>query len=282
MVGSPSASWQIDPRDVVSAGFGYDAVSYTESELTGRPGYQGASAQTTWSRSLAPQHKVSIGLNFDAFYSDYPRSKIENDSVTYGMNVGYDYVWSEYTTMGLTAGAARSDITLKGLPLISTSSGPLPCLDPVQNVFVLCKLKTDDTNFVGQIYLSQRSGQTITTSFSLGRSIQPSSDGAQVTDDFARAYLAKDFSPMLTGNLGITYSRQRAVGAQNDNGIIAQRFSRDFWNAQAGLNWRLNRTWQASASYGYSQDGQTGGFTDETATKHRIDLIVKYAGLGNH
>lgn len=278
---SPSASWQISPTDVVSLVVGFTDISFTDADLTGRPSSQDGFGQASWNRSFTPQQRLSLSVDVSTFESEQPRSEIRNNSVTYGINVGYQYLWSESTTVGATVGAARTDVTVKGLPFISTSSGFLPCLDPVQNAFVLCQLKTEDTNFVGQIFLSQRTGETITTEFSISRSIQPNSDGAQVTQDFARAYVTKTLSPMLSGSLGLTYSREQAVGADSFSGVIGQRFDRDYWNGQASLRWRLTRNWALRTEYAYSLDQLNGTFGNDV-TRHRIDLFVQFTGLGSH
>jgi hypothetical protein len=156
----------------------------------------------------------------------------------------------------------------------------LPCLDPVQNAFVPCELQTEDDNFVGRIFLSQRSGETITTEFSISRSIEPNSDGSQVTQDFAQAYMTKSFSPMLSGRFGLTYSSQEAVGADDFSGVVGQRFDRDYWNALASLSWRVTRTWEVGSAYSYSLDQQNGSLTSDI-TRHRIDVFVRFTGLGN-
>lgn len=278
---SPSMSWQVAPQDILSFSLGYDDVSFTEAQFTRRSDYQSVYGDATWSHSLAPRHRVSVTATINAFFAEIPGTLTENDSVSYGGYLGYEYLWAEGITVGGTAGSARSDITVKGLPFISTPFGPLPCLDPVQNVFVPCELKTDDRNFVGQIYLRQQAAETITTQFSLARSIQPNSDGAQVTLDALSGYVRKEFTPLLSGSLGGNYSKQKAVGADNVGGAIGQRFSREYWNVEASLGWRLTRTWEIRTDYAFYQDEQTEGILYKVP-RHRFNVYVQYQGLGSH
>ncbi len=277
----PSGSWQATARDLLSVTASYDDVSYTEAERTSRSEYQVASSGVTWTRTLTPQNRISLSTSIDAFFSEIPGTLIENDSVSYGMTVGYDYSWSATTSLGASAGAARTDVAVKGLPFISTPSGPLPCLDPTQNIFVPCELKTTDNNFIGQVFLRQQSAETITTEVSVSRSIQPNSDGAQVTLDVARVYLTKNLGPMLSGSAGASYSSQKAVGEDTVDGRIGRRFSREYWSAEASLGWRLARQWTLKADYSYYRDEQTAGIT-YTIPRHRLNINIQFAGLGSH
>jgi len=278
---SPSAIWQVNPRNSLSVALSADDIEFTDAAQRGRFNYKTVLASATWSTSLSQQHIVSFGSNINAFFAEIPGTTIENDTVSYGANVGYEYVWSESTSVGATLGAAKSEITVKGLPAISTPGYPfpLPCLDPEQNEFVLCELKTDDENFVGELFFRRRNAQTITTQLSASRYIQPSSDGAQVTLDTINGYLTKDFSQMLSGTVGASYTRQEAIGANNEDGIIVQRLSRDYLSTSASLNWRLSRSWQIQGEYAFYRDEQTSGFT-YTVPRHRVSITFQYTGLG--
>ncbi len=276
---APELSWQLRAQDVISVALSYDDVRFTEAELSRRTDYEAGNIDLTWTRLLAPQHKVSITLNASGFESQLPGSTIENDSLSYGGYLGYEFAWSEATTIGGTAGASRSEVTVKGLPFIMTPLGPLPCFDPVQNVFVLCEMETDDRNFVGQLYLRQQTAETITTELSISRSIQPNSDGAQVTVDSARAYLSKRLTAMLDGSIGVTWSSQKAVGADNVEGNFGRRFDRDYWSTQATLGWRLNRTWTLRAEYAFYLDERDDGFLPYDTDRHRVNLWLRYTGL---
>ncbi|MCC7258690.1 MAG: hypothetical protein IT486_10000 [Gammaproteobacteria bacterium] len=276
---SPSLLWQLAPRDILSADLSYDHVEFTKAELTRRTDYEAANIDVAWRHTLTPQHEVSLNLNVSAFESELPGTTIENDSVSYGGYLGYEYAWSESTTLGGTAGSSRSDVTVKGLPFLNTPIGPLPCFDPEQNRFVLCEVKTEDRNFVGEIYLRQNAAETITTEFRLSRSIQPNSDGAQVTVDSARAYVSKDFSRLVRGSLGVTYSQQEAVGADNIEGNFGRRFKRNYWSTVASLNWRMTRTWTVRTEYGFYRDERDEGIAAYDIPRHRVNLWLQYSGL---
>ena len=277
----PSASWQLDQRDILSVSLDLDDVSFTKSDITGRPDYQGAIGEVSYTRSLNTQNRISATGSLNAYSSELPGTLIENDTVTYGVYLGYEFSWSESTSMGANVGGAWSDISVKGLPVISTPLGLLPCLDPAQQIFVPCELKSDDKNFLGQLFFRQQTAESITTELSVGRSIQPSSDGAQVTSDSASAFMTKKISPMVTGSLGATYSRQEAIGARDVSGGIGQRFDREYYSVQASLTWRLTRTWRVQGAYSFYQDEQTEGVS-YTVPRHRVNVYLTYTGLGSH
>jgi len=276
---APSFRYQASPRDIIGISINYDDVTYTEAEFSFRTDYTAGSAELSWDRSLDQQSTISLSANVSSFEATRPGSPVENDTLTYGLSAGYEFALTPAATLGLTAGASRSEVKISGLPFISTPAGPLPCLDPAQNSFVLCTMEGTDDNFLGQVYYRQRAGKTITTEFRLSRSIEPNSDGSQVTLDQASAFLTKDFSPLLSGRLGARYSKQDAVASRG--GALSNRFSRDYYSVEASLTRRLNRRWSLRGQYTFTDDEQTRGLTYSVAN-HRLYLYLQFTGLGSH
>jgi hypothetical protein len=147
-------------------------------------------------------------------------------------------------------------------------------------VLVPCTLKSTDDNFVGEVFFRQSTGQTITTELSASRSIQPNSDGAQVTQDAARIHVAKSFSPRWNGSIGATYIAQEAVG-KDVAGTLADRFDRDYVRVEASISFLLSRTWSIAGRYAYSSDDQTSG-QSITTKNSTVGLHLRYSGLGTH
>ncbi len=276
---APSFRYQVTPRDIVGLSINYDDVTYTEAEFSFRTDYIASSADLSWDRSLSPQSTVSLSANVSGFEATRPGSPVENDTLTYGLSAGYQFALTPTATLGLTAGASRSEVKIKGLAFITTPIGPLPCLDPVQNTFVLCTMEGTDDNFLGQIYYRQRAGDSITTELRLSRSIEPNSDGSQVTLDQVSAFLTKDFSRLLYARLGARFSKQDAVVSRG--GALSNRFNRDYYTVEASLTRRLNRSWSLRAQYTFTDDKQTQGFT-YSVSNHRLYLYLQYTGLGSH
>jgi hypothetical protein len=273
---SPSASYQLSARDVLSATLSYDDVSYDKAELTNRSDYEYGYADTTWTRSLGLKDRVSGTLNVSGFRAQQPGNTVENETFTYGFNVGYQHAYSDLTTFGVTAGYSRSDVSLSGLPAVNG----LPCFDPGQQQFVLCELESSEDNFVGEAFVRQATADTITTELRVSRSIRPNSDGAQTTADSLSLYVTKEFGPLLEGSIGATYVAQEAVGA-DVAGALAQRFDRDYMRFDVTVERRLSRTWWLNGRYSYSSDEQSSGFSAETEN-HVVSVFVRYGALGRY
>jgi hypothetical protein len=280
----PAIDFQVTQRDIFGVTLHLEDVTYTEAEFTNRSNYEYGSLGASWTRAISAKSKVSSGVSVDGFRASPPGSPIENETVTYGFNIGYQYAWSDITTLGATVGASRSDISVTGLPFIdhdeNPTTPPLPCFDPIQRIIVPCELKTDDDNFVGEVFLQQKTTDTITTELRISRAIQPNSDGAQVTHDLVRGYISKALSPQLNASIGATYIRQDAVGKQTA-GLFTRRLERDFVRAEANLSWRLSRQWSIGAGYYFTSDEQTGGISIST-DNHVVNLQLRYKGLGSH
>jgi hypothetical protein len=292
---SPSVNYRIGPRDEASLALSVEDTRYTEWRQTFRSNYVYGSAGASWIHSLGPKSQVSAGINLDSFQAEgfrqgfapggtviFPAGTIKNDTTSYGFNAGYQYALSDRTSVGISGGMSQSDITVSGLapPRIA-----LPCFDPVQGMLTTCSVKSTENNFVGRLFLRQETAETITTEFSLQRSLQPNSDGAQVTDDTARIYASKQFTPNVFGTLGLAYISQKAVGADSGN-RLGQRFDRDYVRGDASVSWRLAPAWSLQASYTYSEDRQnaiSGIDANRATTKnHVVTLQIRYQGLGSH
>jgi hypothetical protein len=293
---SPSISYQVGPRDVIQLTLSMQDVRYTEWQRTFRSNYIYGTTSGSWVHSLGLKSQVSIGLNLDAFKAEgrrqawppagtviFPEGTIDNETTSYGFDAGYQYSLSDLTTIGITGGMSQSDITVSGL---APPRVPLPCFDAEQGILVTCTFKSTERNFVGRLFLRRQTAETITTEFSVARSLQPNSDGAQVTDDSARVYLSKQFTPNLSGTLGLAYVSQKAVGADSATGLVGQRFDRDYARADAAMSWRFTPVWSIEARYAYSQDRQNVVFdiSEDTATtvNNIVTLQLRYQGLGSH
>lgn len=283
---SPNLLLQMTPRDLLSLSLNFADVSFNEAEATGRSDYNTSSVEVMWQRSYTERHKLSLSANASSFTSDVPflppfdvLEDIENDTTSYGAYAGYEYAWSESTDVGFTAGMADSEVevTLPVVPEFVTVSGQPVCFNPSIGLVVNCKIKTDDQNFIGEAFLRQKTGDTIDTEISIGRSIQPSSDGAEVTQDTFRAFLTKRFTARLWTSIGAIYSKQDAVAADTAT-RVGQRFSRNWWSGDATLGWKITEQWELQSRYGYYLDeyDEAGGYS---VPRHRLQFSVHYSGL---
>jgi hypothetical protein len=277
---SPSLTYQLTPVDSINLAVSYDDVWFTEAEFSGRSDYTASSADATWNRTLTPQSTVSLSLNASGFQATGQTTQIKNDTFTYGATAGYQFAIGPTASVGIVAGASRSNVKVKNLPFVSVGGGELlPCLDTTQNIFVPCTLKGTDDNFIGQAFYRQTVERTITTEFVISRSIEPNSDGSQVTLDTARAFISKDFSALTSGQIGASYIRQDAVASQG--GVLSNRFSRDYIQFNASVTRRLDRSWSLRGEYVFNQDKQSSGAA-YTVPDHRINFYVQFSGIGSH
>lgn len=306
---APSASFQVTELDALVLALNASDVRYDDAALTGRSNYDAASARTSWIHTIRPQLRIIAGVNLNWFDANRPSRlltpndllfinpslicrdsanqlilcEVDNKTWSYGADVGLEYSLTETTTFGITAGAARSEIEVSGTSGVDADEDPstpdLPCYDANQQVFVSCELQTDSDTFTGRIFIDQRAGDTITAGLSLARSLQPSSDGAQVTNDVANAYIRQSFSDRLSGSLGASYIRQEAVGAQA-GGLAAARFDTEYQRLDAMLTYSLTETWSVSTAYRYAKDEETDRATS-TAENHTVGVYIQYVGLGS-
>lgn len=286
----PYVRFSFSPTDIVSLTSGYAEISYDEADLTLQPGYENSFTELTYQHSLDAKNFVSAGLNGTFFRSEQPcgvlaafidtcgvalapnqlGTELVNDTDSIGLNVGYQYARSATQTIAVTAGAAFSDFTIRNLRTIDG----LPCYDPLQQSFVPCRLEGEETNFVGELSYSVRSERTIST-VALGRSLQPSSDGATVTQDNFRAFWIHNIGQRLQVSAGVNVLKSEFVGGSKGR-EIRRRFERDYWRLSAGATWNFSRHWAVRLAYDIV-DSEQG--TDAVSAQNDIATIyLQYTG----
>ncbi len=287
----PYARFAISPRNSIGFSAGYSETSYDQAEITRQPGYENLTTQLSYQHLLDPKNFVFAGINGTYFESKQPcgvitsfadtcgfvfvpdqlGTEITNNTDTFGFNVGYNYSKSETESLNVAAGTARSDFAIRNLRSIDG----LPCFDSTTQAFAPCRFEGSETNFVGDMSYSVRSEST-TSTISIGRSLQPNSDGATVTQDNAQAYWIREMSPQLQLQLGATWLKSEFVGGSR-NGELRERFKREYWRLSIGGTWRLNQRWSVRASYDYLNNE----YSDSTPTVENNIFILglQYTGL---
>lgn len=79
----------------------------------------------------------------------------------------------------------------------------------------------------------------------LTRTVDPSVTGYEISRAQARLLVTRDFSPRLTGSLGVTGLMDHAAG--NDVGYDQRKYA----SGNIGLQWRYTRAWTLKGSYTY-------------------------------
>lgn len=273
----PTYRYRISPRTLLDLSAQYASTTYDEAEITGRFDYDYFYGVASLARIVKPRHRINFDLNASQYTSDQPGSTVENDTTNLGFTIGYEYQFSEATTINASAGSSFSDIKITGAP----TTGGLPCLDPDTNEFVTCKTTTEDTNFVGELFLRQRLGDTITAQLGASREIQPNSDGAQVLVDTLNGYIEREIRRRFTAFGGATYLKQEAVGSRSE-GILRQRFDREYFRVEAGMRYNFSERWSIRAQYNFYLDQQkstltSGAFSQELDIDNNVlSLTMRY------
>ena len=277
---SPSFDFSFSPRLLLGVGAGYNAIRYSEAELTGRFDYDYYYGNVSLTRVLTEKHRISATLNAARFDADLKGRPTSNETETTGFNLGYEYLFSQATSLTVSGGLSVSEFTLSG----RTTVNGLRCLDPDSNEFILCDTKGDDTNFVGEISLRQQLDDTITAQIGISRSIQPNSDGAETTVDQATAYIRRNVTDRWQVSAGATFTKQEAVGAE-DLELLRQRFDRDYTRVELSTSWRISRHWSVRGSYAHYVDDQSVvsplGFGDFSIVSRNNVLALRLSYTGN-
>ncbi|MCK6371934.1 MAG: hypothetical protein L6Q83_11555 [Gammaproteobacteria bacterium] len=276
---APSFQYSLSPRFLFGTSVGYQAIRYSEAELTGRFNYDYYFGSMSLTRLLTEKHQIGIGLNAARFDADLEGRPVTNTTETTGFSVNYDYALSPTTSLTVAGGLSVSDFTITG----RTTVDGLPCFDPDLNQFVLCDTKGDDKNFVGELRFRQEIDDTITTQYSISRSIRPNSDGAETTFDQATAFVTRDLTRRWQVNAGATYTSEKAIGADNI-ALLRQRFDRDFARLDLGTSWRISRQWVINGRFSHFIDDQSFvnplGFGDSSRVSRNdvVSVRVTYTG----
>lgn len=277
---NPGYTFNVSPRSVVDVNGGFTTIRYDEAEITGRYDYDYINGSLSFTRLLTEQHRLSLSFNADRFEADQDIGSVKNTTDTLGVSLGYEYALSPATSLTVSGGASVSDFSIDGRVTV----GGMPCFDPNTDQFVLCETKGEDSNFVGELFLRQQLDEAITAQVGISRSIQPNSDGAKTTVDYATAFIQRSFSQRLSATAGVSYTKQEAIGA-SDIELLRQRFDRDYYRLELGTSWQLSRNWSISGKYTYYFDDQSVvtpigvGNQSVDSRNHIFGLGFQYVGL---
>ncbi len=276
---NPGFSYSLSPRFLIGVNGSYSAIRYDEAEVTGRFNYDYFAGSLSVTRLLAEQHQISLSLNAAHYEADQKIGLLENSTDTAGVSLGYEYALSPSTTLSVAGGASISDFAIDG----RTTVGGLPCFDPDLNEFVLCRTEGQDTNFIGELFLRQRLDESITAQVGVSRSVQPTSDGAETTVDYATAFIERNITKRLRASAGASFTKQKAIGA-DDIEFLRQRFDREYYRLELKAFWQLSRHWTISGQYAYYLDDQSVfspfGFGDASIDSRNqiFSLALQYVG----
>jgi hypothetical protein len=272
---NPYWSYQLSPANSVGVNGGVSQTRFDDRTLQ-RFDYDYNNLSATFTHILNEKNSVQLQANFNKFDSFQPLTTVENDSTTNGLSAIFTNYFSESLSFIANLGWARTQstvmfpsISVPGLGDLCFDFTPPPCIN-----------KTDSTNFVGDLALQKRS-ETIGYSVSIGQSITPNSNGAQVVRRTLRGQFNKNFRRNFSAALNLSAYRQTDVGATDDEGNNLNR-KRDYANMQANVRWQFRRELALSASYRYTWSRQSGFifFRPGTVINNTVFIGLSYKGRG--
>lgn len=268
---APDFVYDLTPRLQLSLGAQYSEVSYDEARITRRFDYDYSLASMSLMHMLRPRHRVNVATSFSRYDARQPGSLLDNETDTTNFSLGYEYLFSDETTLILNLGSSFNDYRAT---VYCFDPGPPPAI-------VGCTREGNDDSFVGELFLVQKFPDRISTRIGISRQVQPTSDGAQVTADSFTAFAERDLSPRLRVSAGVTYIDQEAIGS--DSAVVRQRLNRSYGRLDLGLRWQLSRHWFARMRYVYDTDDydirSSPGSGDEVDTRNQIvDIGITWVG----
>jgi len=268
----PFLTYELSPRNRISAQIAYSDVSYDRAG-TGRRPFDNLTWTITGERVLNERNSVSLEIYGSQFNSDDVVLGVDNQTDTYGANLIYSRAISETLTAALTLGGSTSDFEITRTPDIGDQ-----CLDLDDQgnlIIVSCRFEDDDSNFIGNISLRKR-GQRTVMNFDLGRSIYPSSGGLTVVTDTVRFYINRSMTQLWSTRFGVLAYQEETNGNLTNRDI-------DYVRADVSLIRRLSERWSVSGRYQYTwRDSNEGGpGFDGTASRNAVFVEIVYRGIGH-
>jgi hypothetical protein len=252
--------FQFTPKNSITLNGGYEEVTYDEKFASRRFDYDYSFAAATLQRRVAERHSLALRAQFTKFDSINKDLAIQNDSETNSASLIYEFAWSETARVTADLGAARTKNTVIRPNAVDPVNGPF--CNPALEIFFPCTFDSDSTNFVGNISATKQT-ETVEYNVTIGQSITPNSNGAEVLRFNIDAWAKKQFSEKWSGRLGLI------AFTQNDVGDSDRDFERDYIRGQLRLNYRFTRQWAVYGAYEYTFNDQKGALTtDRTIRNH--------------
>ena len=268
----PYWQFQYSQRNSITLNGGYEQVRYNEEVVSRRFNYNYSTASASFNHAFNERHSASLRATFAKFDSENIEARVQNDSETNSLSLIYTYAWSETTQLTADLGWARTQNEVLRPNNIDPVTG-LFC-DPAFIIFFPCEIKSDSTNFVGNLSATKQS-ETIEYEITIGQSITPNSNGAEVLRFNIDAVVKKTFTRRLSGRLGVT------AFTQDDVGDTDRTFERDYIRGDFRLNYRFARRWSIYGAYSYTfNDEQRALISDRTVRNHFASIGVTFEADG--
>ncbi len=222
---SPSFSYLLTQRDSVTITAGYNKTAYSSSALSSS---DGQSANMTWQRQWNERLTHNIGFA----YTHYQFGSLGNSSTadSYSLTAMLAYKLTQlWSIQGSLGGRVTESLT---------ESGQQALLQQISSGFLA------DLSFT-------YTGEQITSSLKLGRSLAPSSQG-NLNEQTQLAWNAGyKLNKRWQAAIGTSYQMSKAT---SQNSLTNNSFNnRNNLTVTPNLNWLITPEWVAQLSYRYRQ-----------------------------
>ena len=210
---NPSFSYKLNALDTLSLNGSYSKTSYTGKDFNNN---QSHSIKLNWQRSWSERFSNNVSVSYSTFSSQIQQSS------TYNLNLGMDYMFSEkWAITGTVGGRLTNTIN-------SQSEG---------------FLVNAGLNYTGEKLSSQ---------LGINRSLLPSSRGQLQEQDSVNLTLNYPLSQKLSTSFSANYRNTNRSSINSD-----QSSSRQYLAIQPALNWQIDPDWTVSASYQYRSQSRS-------------------------
>jgi hypothetical protein len=244
---APSASYDLTQRVSVIGSASFDAVRYSTDIPQQLVSYNSPAVEVDLAWALSPNSKLGVG----PYYTYYDPINSNEGAVKdsgYGVNVSYNYKSSALSQSRVTLRVERD----------SSSAAP--------------GIPSSTATTWGFEWVGNRRFLTNSVQYSIGRFLQPSSDGGRTAVDQFRVQDNKRLSERLSLNVAVRATRSNDVG----NTVLNNTGNRDHANAQASLAFLLTPVWVISGGYRFAY--QKVPYFPASAHSNIVFITVGYHG----
>jgi hypothetical protein len=244
---APSASYDLTQRLSLQASGSFDAVRYSTDIPQQLVSYNSPEVELDLAWALSSTSKLGVGPYY-TYYDPINSSSGSVKDTASGVNFSYNYKSSAVSQSRLTVRVEHdSSRAAFGIPSSTATTW-------------------------GFEWVGSRRFLTNSIQYSIGRFLQPSSDGGRTAVDQFRVQDNKRLSERLSLDVAVRVTRSSDVG----NTVLANTGNRDHVNAQVFLAFLLTPEWSISGGYRFVY--LKVPYLPASAESHAVFITVGYHG----
>jgi hypothetical protein len=242
---SPTFTHLLTPLSSIGVAGEYQRLTYSPSDTSNHLNFNYYLGRVFYSKTIDLRTDFSIG----AYGSRYDSGSIDSHSTSGGVQLKGGYNWSQ---------VLRSDLTLQWQRTKFEETSPR-LIDQTSNPWAAT---------LNTVYKAEISSY----SFSIGRTIYPSSAGGLYTTDQVRGQYDREVSERLHFMGALRYFRDRTTA-----GAISGNNTRNYATGTVRLQYMLTRTLFVAGAYTHTY--QKYNFESASAQADLVSLAFGYRGL---